>query len=72
MKKGGKVQSTICNKFWIFNKVLLINKCWFLICVTFWLMRGTDIKHCSPPISESFFFFLERFCQKPFDDVTCF
>lgn len=23
MKKGGKLQSTICNKFWIFNKALV-------------------------------------------------
>lgn len=36
MKKGGKVQSTICNKFWIFNKVLVFYlSVVFLICVAF-------------------------------------
>lgn len=31
MKKGGKVQSSICNKFWIFNKILV-----FYISVVFY------------------------------------
>lgn len=33
MKKGGKLQSTICNKFWIFNKALV-----FYLSVGFWFV----------------------------------
>lgn len=80
MKKGGKVQSTICNKFWIFNKVLVFyfSGVLFLVLIRVVIlpMRETDVERRSPPITDSllfaclfvvFFFFFEQFYG-----VTCF
>lgn len=75
MKKGGKVQSSICNKFWIFNKILV-----FYISVVFYYYDDdlcgifADGRSC-PEMLLSFydgFIFLSSSVRKPYYSAICF